>query len=60
MMEIGTFLGMTIQQNALDGIRRSRRYAFTMDRDLLDFYGKVKDDPLMSRYGYSNISEGQI
>lgn len=57
MMEIAKFLDTTIQQHAFNSIRRSRRYAYTKDKNLLDFYEKVKDEPLMSRYGYSNILE---
>lgn len=59
MRQIIQFIGIKPEQNLIDeafqGINRSRCYSFLEDTDLLDYYHKVKDSPMMTRLGYNHL-----
>ena len=52
---IASFLGLTMGPLSLESIDLSRRYAFAEDSELVSFYSKVKNHPVMQRFAYDEI-----
>jgi hypothetical protein len=53
----GTKVTGEIEQNIISKIDTSRRFSFTKEPHLLEFYENVRESPFMKRYNYNNIHD---